>query len=118
MEDGVFNKHKEREGNLVTSIEPSVQVTLENVLKEIEKEWKSDAVGGIIINPTNGEIYGLANIPNFDPNYFNIENDSSVFPNPIVESVFEMGSTIIIIFQDIKLKWVSTTLKILQMRSK
>jgi len=94
MEDGVFNKHKEREGNLVTSIEPSVQVTLENVLKEIEKEWKSDAVGGIIINPINGEIYGLANIPNFDPNYFNIENDSSVFPNPIVESVFEMGSII------------------------
>lgn len=87
-------KGKEREGDIVTSINLSVQSVLEDELNKISEKWDSESVGGIIIDPKTGEIYGMANLPTFNPNTFNKVKDPSVFLNPIVESVFEMGSII------------------------
>jgi len=44
------------------------------------------------MNPQNGEIYALASQPSFDPNYFWAESDPTVFSNPLVENIYEMGS--------------------------
>ena len=41
-----------------------------------------------------GEIYAMALSPNFDLNNFNKEKDISVFNNPLVEGLYEMGSII------------------------
>lgn len=79
-------------GNLVTTIEPIVQAYLEKSLSNLKKEWGSEQVGGVIMDPKNGEIIALANMPDFDPNSFNTEKSPKVFSNPIVESVFEPGS--------------------------
>lgn len=81
------------EGDIVTTIEPSVQIFLEGELKEIRNKWLSDGAGGIVINPQNGEILAMAWNPYFDPNNFK-ESKLEVFKNPMVESVFEMGSII------------------------
>jgi len=89
-----FFIEKEREGSIVTTIDISVQSVLENKLLDIEKKWKSDAVGGIVIDPKTGEVYAMASFPTFDPNTFNTVDDPAVFANPIIESVFEMGSII------------------------
>lgn len=81
------------EGDLILTIEPTVQGFLTETLEEIQSTYGSEQTGGVIINPTNGEIYAMAVMPDFDPNNFK-EEKISVFTNPIIEGVFEMGSII------------------------
>lgn len=82
------------QGDLITSIEPRVELYLEEKLSEIRNVWGSDTAGGIIINPKNGEIYAFASSPAFNLNEFHLEQNPAVFGNPLVENVFEMGSII------------------------
>lgn len=82
------------EGDVVTSIEPTVEGTLEKELASVEDQWHSDLSGGIIMNPKTGEIYAMATSPSFNPNSFQTEKNQAIFPNPSVEHVYEMGSII------------------------
>lgn len=93
INSAVFKKN-DRSGDIDISIEPSVQLFLENKLAEVNKQWNSKQTAGVIINPQNGEIYALGIYPNFNINEFQKEEDSSVFSNPVVENVYEMGSII------------------------
>ena len=83
-----------QEGNLITTIEPTVEAELERTLFEYAKKWNPRQVGGIIMDPRSGEIVGMAVYPTFDLNEFSKEKDFSIFGNPLVEGVFEMGSII------------------------
>ncbi len=80
-------------GDIVTTIEPSVQQFVESEIDKIKKEWKSDGVGAIVMNPKNGEIIAISSHPTFDPNSFS-EYSVDKFQNILVENVFEMGSII------------------------
>lgn len=84
----------EMEGDLVTTIEPTVQAELEDTLKNVFDQYEATEAGAIIINPKTGEIYAMASFPTFDPNNFASEKTSAVFSNPLVESSYEMGSII------------------------
>lgn len=88
-----LNDNPQEEGDIVTSIEPSTQLFLENELKNVREKWGSDEAGGIIIDPKTGEIVAMAWNPTFDLNNFK-ESDVNHFSNPIVEGVYEMGSII------------------------
>jgi len=86
---------REREGDLVTTIEPTVQGMLERVLTDdILKKYNAAGAMGIIMNPKTGEIYAMGAAPSFDPNNFSKEKNQGVFVNPLVEGVYEMGSII------------------------
>ena len=80
------------EGDIVTSVEPSVQHFLEDTLAELQSAFDAKRVGGIIMDPRTGRIYGMALSPSFDPNDYGKETDASHFSNSLVESVYEMGS--------------------------
>jgi cell division protein FtsI/penicillin-binding protein 2 len=84
----------DREGDIVTSIEPTVETYFQNIITEISDQYHSKLTGGIIIDPTSGEIYAMALAPNFNLNNFSQEKDLSVFNNPLVEGLYEMGSII------------------------
>lgn len=84
----------EREGDIITHIEPRVQGFLESAIDNIKTDWDADAVGGVIMDPKTGAIYAIAYVPSFNPNTFNLVSDASLFSNPIVGSVYEMGSII------------------------
>jgi cell division protein FtsI/penicillin-binding protein 2 len=83
-----------REGEIITTIEPTVQQYLENVVTGVSKQYSSKLTGGIIIDPMTGEIYSMALSPTFNLNKFSEETDLSVFNNPLVEGLYEMGSII------------------------
>lgn len=90
---GSLSDSPQAEGNIVTSIEPSVQLFLEDKLKNTREKWGSDQAGGIIIDPINGEIIAMAWSPTFDLNNFK-ESEVGLFGNPLVEGRYEMGSII------------------------
>ena len=82
------------EGNIVTTIEPTVENFLEKKLADLNEKWQPAETGGIIINPKTGEIYAMANLPTFNPNNFSSEGNVKIFSNPLVENAYEMGSII------------------------
>ncbi len=81
-----------REGDIVLTIESEADRFLSNVLDETFRKWKVSRGGGIILNPTTGEIYAMEARPSFNPNTFGENDEYSAFANPLVENVFEMGS--------------------------
>ncbi|OHA83879.1 MAG: hypothetical protein A2937_00930 [Candidatus Yonathbacteria bacterium RIFCSPLOWO2_01_FULL_47_33b] len=86
---------RERAGDLVTTIEPTVQGMLERVITDdILKKYSATGAMGIIMDPKTGEIYAMGAAPTFDPNSFAKEKNQAVFVNPLVEGVYEMGSII------------------------
>lgn len=86
---------REREGDLVTTIEPTVQGFLERVLlDDVLRKYEAREAGAIVMNPKTGAIYAMASMPTFDPNNFSKEKNQKVFVNPLVEGVYEMGSII------------------------
>lgn len=94
IEDVAGSVRGEGEGDLVTTIEPVVQATLEDTLATIESKWSTRSVGGIIMDPSTGEIRAFASRPTFDPNNFSDVDSVAVFTNPLVENVYEMGSIV------------------------
>lgn len=86
------NRGAQRAGDIVTTLEPSVQLLLEDQLSKINEKWNSRQSAGVIINPVTGAIYSLAVYPTFNTNSFETEANNEIFINPIVENVYEMGS--------------------------
>ncbi len=91
--DLLFANNHARVGDVVTTIEPTVTRILEDELSTVQSKWHSAYSGGIIINPRTGAIYALSVQPQFN---LNDRTGVSIeqFKNPLVESVYEMGSII------------------------
>jgi len=87
-------KDLEGEADIVTTIEPTIQTSLEKTLVSINNKLSSEATGGIILDPKTGEIYAMEMYPTFDPNHPELLKNISVLSNPLVENVYEMGSII------------------------
>ncbi len=87
----LVNTQNAHEGDVVTTIEPEVQMRLEDDIAAVNQKYSSQESGGIIMDPKTGAIYALASFPTFDPN--NLQNlDPSLLVNPLLENVFEYGS--------------------------
>ena len=64
----IFDAGDAEEGEVVTTIEPTVARTLDRILDSAQKQWQSKITGGIIINPKTGEVLALNVVPSFDLN--------------------------------------------------
>lgn len=89
----IFDSNESQQGDIITTIEPTVARALDRVLGEAHAHWNSRITGGIIMNPQNGEIIALNVVPSFDLNdRTGVEIEA--FRNPLVEDVYELGSII------------------------
>ncbi len=75
-----------------TTIEPTVARMLQKELVTVKEKFRADEAGAIVINPMTGEILAMESVPSFNPNTFGSVSDPSLYANPLVEHVFEMGS--------------------------
>lgn len=82
------------EGDIYTTIEPTVQKELQRVIEKIQSGQNSELTGAIIMDPYTGEIRALAQSPSFDPENTKKITDISIYKNDVVESSREMGSII------------------------
>lgn len=91
--DLVYEKKGPRTGSVVTTLEPSVSRMLDTVLLETNEQYDSTLTGAIIMDPHTGEIVAMNAVPGFD---LNDKTDATIeqFQNPLVENVYEFGSTI------------------------
>lgn len=83
----------EREGDIILTIEPTVEKALHDELRGIMRDWNSDLAGGVVIDPKTGAIYAMEVLPGFDPNNLKSVNLKAI-DNPLVEGVYEMGSIV------------------------
>src|SRR3989344_458423 len=90
----VTGDNSDSEADIVTTIEPTVQLYLQDILASVNEKWGSETTGGIIMDPATGEIYAMEIFPTFDLNNPQLIGDISMFSNPLVENVYEMGSII------------------------
>lgn len=107
----VVSEDESPEGDIITTIEPSVQAFLESELAKVNARYSSEFTGGIIINPKTGEIYAMGMAPTFDPNNPQKEESSSIFSNKLIEDRYEMGSIIKALTLGIALDTGSVTAK-------
>ncbi len=93
VKSSVF-KNTSSTGDIVTTIEPTVQGQLQQTIDAIQKKWGSDTVGGVIMDPYTGNIIAMSGIPTFDLNAYGSVKNASVYTNPFAQSRFEMGSIV------------------------
>lgn len=91
--DLVFEHEEDKQGDIVTTIDPTIARLLQNELLSIQERWNSRLTGGIIIDPKTGAIYAIDAVPTFNPNN---RGTSTIdrFNNPLVEERYELGSII------------------------
>ncbi|MCB9810872.1 MAG: penicillin-binding protein 2 [Candidatus Nomurabacteria bacterium] len=89
----VYEKDESPKGDVVTTIEPVVARMLSTQLQETNDKYQSKMTGAIIMDPKTGAIYAMDVVPGYN---LNDRGTSTVeqFRNPLVEDVYEFGSTI------------------------
>ena len=87
----LVNTRDTKEGDIITTIEPSVETRLADDLQKVNAKYSSTESGGIIIDPHTGAIIALASYPTFDENDLSSAN-AALLRNPLVENVYEFGS--------------------------
>ncbi len=80
-------------GHLVTTLEPTVSRMLDDVLHEVHDEYSSSHTGGIIMDPSTGDVIAMGVAPSYDNNdRSNVSIEQ--FRNPLVQDVQEFGSIV------------------------
>lgn len=79
--------------DVVLTLEPSVQMLVENELRRFMDTHGPTLAGAIVMDPKTGAIVAMASNPSFDLNAFRTANPET-FRNPNVSNRYEMGSIV------------------------
>jgi len=80
--------------NIVLSIDRNVQSYVEQALKAGLKRTGATKGSAVVMNPQNGRIMAMVNLPTYSPaEYYKVE-DNAVFNNDVVSAPYEPGSNV------------------------
>lgn len=82
------------EGDINLTIDINVQRYLAEILANTKSKWKSQKIGGIIMDINDGSIIAMDELPSFDPNNYKNVDNIAVYNNDLISGVYEMGSII------------------------
>ena len=77
--------------DLMLTLDEVIQFTTEYYLKKQVERYKADSGMAVVMNPNSGEIYAMANVPQFNPNNYNKFTPETRKNNTVV-SAYEPGS--------------------------
>lgn len=83
--------------NIKLTIDINIQKSIERELNNVVDMFSPDMALAIVMNPKTGEILGMSNRPNFDPNYYQKYSIESLNRNLPIFASYEPGSTFKII---------------------
>jgi cell division protein FtsI (penicillin-binding protein 3) len=90
--------------SLTLTIDARVQQVVENALKEAVEQHSADSGTVIVMEPSTGEILGMASTPYFDPSRYLEFEPEAYNRNPALTDVYEPGSTFKVILTAIGLQ--------------
>lgn len=108
-QEGYFSGEKDSSGNVILNeeydplqarsgktfrltINPSIQLKVEELLEEGVKKTQSKSGTVIIMDPKTGAIIAMANYPNYNANEYWLTQEPWIFKNLAVSDVYEYGS--------------------------
>ena len=97
------SKQDIRGNDVVLTIDEGLQYILEKNLDAAMNKWRAVAATAIMMDPFTGEIFALANRPNFDPSEL-FETNPSEIRNRAITDCYEPGSTFKIVVASPPLK--------------
>ena len=77
--------------DLMLTLDEVIQFTAEYHLTKQVERYKADSGMAVVMNPNSGEIYAMANVPQFNPNNYNKFTPETRKNNTVVSS-YEPGS--------------------------
>ncbi len=78
--------------NVQSTLDPNIQFTAEEMLKEAHEEYKFKNGQVIVLDPRSGEVLAMAHYPSFNPNEYSKVENTWVFQNNAVQIAYEPGS--------------------------
>jgi cell division protein FtsI/penicillin-binding protein 2 len=80
--------------NVVLTIDRNIQSYAEKALADGLQRTKAQKGSVIVMNPQNGQVMAMANLPTYKPAEYNKVQDGAAFNNGVVTSPYEPGSDI------------------------
>lgn len=80
--------------NLVLSLDRNIQARVETALSDALVRSSATHASAVIMNPHNGQILAMANLPTYSPAEYYKTEDISLFNNPVISQPYEPGSDI------------------------
>lgn len=80
--------------NIVMTIDRNIQSKVEKSLADGLSRTGATRGSAIILNPKNGQVMAMANLPTYNPSKINEVTDVGVFNNGVISAPYEPGSDI------------------------
>lgn len=78
--------------DVVLTIDRNMQYQVEKILTEQTKVLGYENISALVLNPNNGEILAMANVPGYDPADFGNVESAAAYVNHVVEDPYEPAS--------------------------
>jgi stage V sporulation protein D (sporulation-specific penicillin-binding protein) len=89
-----INKPAQNGKNIVMSVDRNVQSYVESALGNGLKKNGAKKGSVLVMNPTNGKILAMANLPTYNPAEYNQVTDIAAFNNDTISAPYEPGSDV------------------------